>query len=196
MEPLFFLSCDLSRVKVADRLAGLSETIEEDIYCRGKNKLDDQMIIIELGYRKISWFVIVSQINFLLRHWQITIFYSTSSNEQQFRSPVRYDFVFLPRSWKISCRGYTWFDMWLLIFCRVIHLVLVWRHPISWFKSSEMSNFCLIKKESGFEDLSVVRLFPELPLSVPPSPPPQERVVVCTQATYPYYWVILKWPWT
>ena len=64
MKPLFSLSCDLSRVKVADPLAGLSETLEEDIYYRGKNKLDDQMIIIELGYRKISWFVIVSQIIF------------------------------------------------------------------------------------------------------------------------------------
>ena len=49
MKPLFSLPCDLSRVKVADRFAGLSETIEEDIYCRGENKLNDQMIIIELG---------------------------------------------------------------------------------------------------------------------------------------------------
>ena len=32
MNPLFSTSCDLSRVKVADRFAGLSETIEEDIY--------------------------------------------------------------------------------------------------------------------------------------------------------------------
>ena len=30
--------------------------------------------IIELGYRKISWFVSVSQINWSARHWQITIF--------------------------------------------------------------------------------------------------------------------------
>ena len=47
--------------------------------------------IIDLGYRKISWFVSVSQINYLLKpkaeannwsacHWQITIFCSTSSN--------------------------------------------------------------------------------------------------------------------
>ena len=47
--------------------------------------------IIELGYHKISWFVSVSQINYLpqpsasannwsTRHWQITIFCSTSSN--------------------------------------------------------------------------------------------------------------------
>ena len=44
-----FLFLAISRVKVADRFAGLSETIEEDSYCRGENKLDDQMIIIELG---------------------------------------------------------------------------------------------------------------------------------------------------
>ena len=49
MKPFFSPSWDLSRVKVADRFAGLSETIEEDIYCGGENKLDVQMIIIELG---------------------------------------------------------------------------------------------------------------------------------------------------
>ena len=54
---------------------------------------NDTETIIELGYRKISWFVSVSQINYLpqpsasannwsARHWQITItiFCSTSSN--------------------------------------------------------------------------------------------------------------------
>ena len=51
-----------------------------------KNKLGT---ISELGYRKISWFVIVSQINYLplpsasgnnwcARHWEITTFCSTS----------------------------------------------------------------------------------------------------------------------
>ena len=45
----------------------------------------DDKTIIELGYRKISWFVSVSQINYLAsannwsaRLWQITIFCSTS----------------------------------------------------------------------------------------------------------------------
>ena len=52
---------------------------------------NDQTIIIELGYRKILWFVSVSQINYLPkllasannwspRHWQTTIFCSTLSN--------------------------------------------------------------------------------------------------------------------
>ena len=54
-----------------------------------------------------------------------------------------------------------------------------------------MTNFCLIKKESGFEDLSGTRLFPELPLSAS-TPHPPERVVVCTQATYPYHCLILN----
>ena len=51
--------------------------------------------IIELGYHKISWFASVSHINYLpqpsasannwsARHWQITIFCSTSSNTCQF----------------------------------------------------------------------------------------------------------------
>ena len=49
---------------------------------------DKTIIIIELGYCKILWFVSVSQINYLpqpnnnwsARHWQITIFCSTLSN--------------------------------------------------------------------------------------------------------------------
>ena len=58
-----------------------------------KNKLQwsNDKTVIELGYRKISWFVSVSQINYLpqpsasannwsARHWQSTIFCSTMSN--------------------------------------------------------------------------------------------------------------------
>ena len=66
MKPLFSPSWDLSRVKVADRFAGLSETIEEDIYWKQTRWSPNDKTIIELGYRKILWFVIVSQMNSLL----------------------------------------------------------------------------------------------------------------------------------
>ena len=63
--------------------------------CSPKNKLGDWIIktIIDLSYHKISWFVSVWQINHLpqpsasannwsARHWQITIYCSTWSNNK------------------------------------------------------------------------------------------------------------------
>ena len=61
------------------------------IFLKKQTRWSNDKTIIELGYRKISWFVSVSQINYLpqpstlannwsARHWQITIFCSTSSN--------------------------------------------------------------------------------------------------------------------
>ena len=61
------------------------------IFIKKQTWWSNDKTIIELGYRKISWFVSVSQINYLpqpsasannwsARHWQITIFCSTSSN--------------------------------------------------------------------------------------------------------------------
>ena len=60
-------------------------------FCWSKERWSNDKTIIELGYRKISWFVSVSQIDYLpqssatgnnwsARHWQITIFCSTSLN--------------------------------------------------------------------------------------------------------------------
>ena len=65
--------------------------LSEDIFIKKQTQWSNDKTIIELGYRKISWFVSVSQINYLpqplasannwsARHWQITIFCSTSSN--------------------------------------------------------------------------------------------------------------------
>ena len=62
------------------------------IFIKKQTWWSNDKTIIELGYRKISWFVSVSQINYLpqpsasannwsARHWQITIFCSTSSND-------------------------------------------------------------------------------------------------------------------
>ena len=57
------------------------------IFIKKQTLWSNDKTIIELGYRKISWFVSVSQINYLpqpnnwsARHRQITIFCSTSSN--------------------------------------------------------------------------------------------------------------------
>ena len=61
------------------------------IFIKKQTRWSNDKTIIELGYRKISWFVSVSQINYLpqptasannssARHRQITIFCSTSSN--------------------------------------------------------------------------------------------------------------------
>ena len=61
------------------------------IFLKKQTRWSNDKTIIELGCRKISWFVSVSQINYLpkpkaeannwsARHWQITIFCSTSSN--------------------------------------------------------------------------------------------------------------------
>ena len=61
------------------------------IFIKKQTWWSNDKTIIELGYRKISWFASVSHINYLpqpsasannwsARHWQITIFCSTSSN--------------------------------------------------------------------------------------------------------------------
>ena len=66
-------------------------SLPEDIHLEKKTWRSNDKTIIKLGYRKISWFVSVSQINYLpqpsafandwsARRWQITIFCSTSSN--------------------------------------------------------------------------------------------------------------------
>ena len=61
------------------------------IFLKKQTRWSNDKTIIELGYRKILWFVSVSQIDYFpklkaeankrsARHWQITIFCSTSSN--------------------------------------------------------------------------------------------------------------------
>ena len=57
------------------------------IFIKKQTRWSNDKTIIELGYRKITWFVTVSQINYLPKpnnwsahHWQMTIFCSTSSN--------------------------------------------------------------------------------------------------------------------
>ena len=59
------------------------------IFLKKQTQRSNDKTIIELGYRKISWFVSVSEINYSpsasgnnwsAHHWQITIFCSTSSN--------------------------------------------------------------------------------------------------------------------
>ena len=61
------------------------------IFLKKQSRWSNDKTIIELGCRKISWFVSGEQINYLpqrsasannrsARHWQITIFFSTSSN--------------------------------------------------------------------------------------------------------------------
>ena len=61
------------------------------IFLKKQTRWSNYKTVIELGYRKISWFVSVSQINYLpkpkaeannwsTRYWKITIFCSTTSN--------------------------------------------------------------------------------------------------------------------
>ena len=94
-----------SLVASKDKLATVLRTFDAE--ARKKNGLklpsknwlkqtrwSNDKTIIELSYRKMSWFVSVSQINYLppplasannwsARHWQITIFCSTSSNNSR-----------------------------------------------------------------------------------------------------------------
>ena len=85
----FISSCDRSWVKMADRFGSRGYSLKK------QTRWSNDKTIIELGYRKISWFVSVSQINYLpqpsasantwsVRHRQITIFCSTSSNNCYF----------------------------------------------------------------------------------------------------------------
>ena len=80
-KPCFSPSCDRSCVKMADRFASRGYSLKK------QTRWSNDKTIIELGYRKITWFVSVSQINYLPKpnnwsahHWQFTIFCSTSSN--------------------------------------------------------------------------------------------------------------------
>ena len=63
----------------------------QKIFIKKQTRWSNDKTIIKLSYRKISWFVSVSQLKYLpqpsvsannwsARHWQITIFCSTSSN--------------------------------------------------------------------------------------------------------------------
>ena len=75
---IIFCSC----VKKTVLFSFLRSLLRENVFARWSN----DKTIIELGYRKISWFVSVSKINYLpkpnwsARHRQTTIFCSTSSN--------------------------------------------------------------------------------------------------------------------
>ena len=75
MKPRFSPSCDRSCVKMADRFASRGYSLKK------QTRWSNDKTIIELGYRKISWFVSVSQINYLpqpsasannwsTHHWQ------------------------------------------------------------------------------------------------------------------------------
>ena len=68
-KPCFSPSCDRSCVKMADGFASQGYSLKKQTWW------SNDETIIELGYRKISWFVSVSA-----HHGQITTFFSTSSN--------------------------------------------------------------------------------------------------------------------
>ena len=93
------------------------------IFIKKQTWWSNDKTIIELGYRKISWFVSVSQINYLpqpsasannwsARHWQITIFCSTSSNNCWILTK------WTRQSWNSPFWGSQWggcFDGWRVI---------------------------------------------------------------------------------
>ena len=58
---LFSFLCDRSCVKMADPFASKGYSLQK------QTQWSNDKTIIELGYRKISWFVSVSQINYLLQ---------------------------------------------------------------------------------------------------------------------------------
>ena len=75
----------------------------QKIFIKKQTRWSNDKAIIKLGYRKISWFVSVSQLKYLpqpslsannwsARHWQITIFCSTSSNNciNNYRSRITF----------------------------------------------------------------------------------------------------------
>ena len=92
---IIFCSCVIETTLLCENGRSLSWAFKKRFNCweLWKIKLTQSLndkIIIELDYRKISWFVSVLQINYLpqpsasannwsARHWQITIFWSTSS---------------------------------------------------------------------------------------------------------------------
>ena len=88
---IIFCSCVIGTTFSREKLQIASLSCQAVIKIWQQTWWSNNKTIIELGYRKISWFVSVSQINYLpqpsasaniwsARHWQITIFCSTSSN--------------------------------------------------------------------------------------------------------------------
>ena len=86
-----FCSCVVGTTFSKEKWQTASLSFQEVIKIWKQTWWSNDKTVIELGYRKISWFVSVSQINYLpqpsasannwsARHWQITIFCSTSSN--------------------------------------------------------------------------------------------------------------------
>ena len=86
-----FYSCVVGTTFLKEKWQTASLSFQEVIEIWKQTWSSNDKTIIELGYRKISWFVSVSQINYLpqpsasannwsARHWQIMIFCSTSSN--------------------------------------------------------------------------------------------------------------------
>ena len=88
---IIFCSCAIGTTFSREKWQVASLSCQEVIEIWKQSWKSNDKTIIELGYHKISWFASVSQINYLpqpsasannlsARHWQITIFCSTSSN--------------------------------------------------------------------------------------------------------------------
>ena len=88
---IIFCSCVIGTTFSKEKWQIASLSCQEVIKIWKQSWWSNDKTIIELRYHKISWFVSVSQINYLpqpsalannssARHWQITIFCSTSSN--------------------------------------------------------------------------------------------------------------------
>ena len=88
-----FCSCAIKTTLSCENGGSLPRPVREwfDNFSWSKEQWSNDKTIIELGYRKISWFGSVSQINYLpkpkaeannwsARRWQITIFCLTSLN--------------------------------------------------------------------------------------------------------------------
>ena len=88
---IIFCSCVIGTTFLREKWQIASLSCQEVIKIWKQTWWSNDKTIIELGYHEISWFVSVSQTNYLpqssasannwsARHWQITIFCSTSSN--------------------------------------------------------------------------------------------------------------------
>ena len=88
---IIFCSCVIGTTFSREKWQIASLSCQEVIKIWKQTWWSNDKTIIELCYRKISWFVSVSQINYLprpsasannwsARHWQMTIFCSTSSS--------------------------------------------------------------------------------------------------------------------
>ena len=111
------------------------------IFLKKQTQRSNDKTIIELGYRKISWFVSVSQINYSPSasgnnwsacHWQIMIFCSTSSNNCSL-------FIYLEKSFITIIHTWLWLN-W-------ITLCIIKQHKIvmSFDKTLELKKY-----NSGF----------------------------------------------